>query len=422
MFSAGCSKKESIEPKSLLFNNTSTILAEMPVGAAITDVYFSSDGNYVATAVKKTGGEYLSINGSAGALYDTVKRPEFNKGFAGYAYEARKGNKSCVVLDGNESAWYDAVDRIFFTRDGHVLYAAKKGTAWILRAGSRKRPLSGELSFPMEESPDGKRLIYLEMQGETNKTAVNVCDPQLRSCEKSRAYDYAVSVKHNPGLSHLAFVSKGPEKSVLVVLDLASSVPKETISAEFDAILIYSISDNGRHVALLGRRGDKYILLKDGHELPMRRIGAAFDMSVAGSGSVFYTVFENRKVRAFVDGKQFGKDYESITFPMFSPDARDVLFIAQRNGKSFLVVNGMETAAFDKIVSPHFSSDGTRVVYRARHGNRRFVVVADAKGRTIKEYARYEAVWNISFSPDGQSIGYGVKDGNKLVWKVEKLL
>jgi hypothetical protein len=43
------------------------------------------------------------------------------------------------------------------------------------------------------------------------------------------------------------------------------------------------------------------------------------------------------------------------------------------------------------------------------------------QGRTIREHPHYEAVWDVVFSPDGKSVGYGVKIGQELWWKVEEL-
>ena len=96
---------------------------------------------------------------------------------------------------------------------------------------------------------------------------------------------------------------------------------------------------------------------------------------------------------------------------------------AARNGKNwFIVVNGTEGPAFDRAIEPLFSPDCRYVVYRARKGGKRFVVVADAKdGRIIRQHQSYEQVFQPVFTATGMAIGYGVKDGNKLFWKVEPL-
>jgi hypothetical protein len=49
------------------------------------------------------------------------------------------------------------------------------------------------------------------------------------------------------------------------------------------------------------------------------------------------------------------------------------------------------------------------------------VVVADSSARTIKTHPIYEQVFDVQFTADGKSVAYGVKDGQKLIWKVERL-
>jgi Tol biopolymer transport system component len=84
-------------------------------------------------------------------------------------------------------------------------------------------------------------------------------------------------------------------------------------------------------------------------------------------------------------------------------------------------VNGKEGPAFERVVTPVFSPDDKRLVYRARKDGKRFVVVADTGGKTIKQHPAYEQVFQTVFTADGKSIAYGVKDGKKLIWKVEKI-
>lgn len=49
------------------------------------------------------------------------------------------------------------------------------------------------------------------------------------------------------------------------------------------------------------------------------------------------------------------------------------------------------------------------------------MIVADENGKTISQHPSYEQVFQPVFTADGKSVAYGVKDGNKLIWKVEKL-
>ena len=54
-------------------------------------------------------------------------------------------------------------------------------------------------------------------------------------------------------------------------------------------------------------------------------------------------------------------------------------------------------------------------------GRQAFFVVADASGKTIRQHPAYGQVLQPVFTADGKSVAYGVKDGNRLIWIVEKL-
>ena len=127
-----------------------------------------------------------------------------------------------------------------------------------------------------------------------------------------------------------------------------------------------------------------------------------------------YQLLSNRKAKE--------KQYDGATGLVYDSDGSRHAYIAKKGKKIFIVVNAKEGPAFDMAVSPMFSPDGKFLVYRARKDGKRFVVVADADGKILRQHAAYEQVFQPVFTADGKSIAYGVKDGSKLVWKVEKLL
>lgn len=45
----------------------------------------------------------------------------------------------------------------------------------------------------------------------------------------------------------------------------------------------------------------------------------------------------------------------------------------------------------------------------------------DSDGKVLREHPPYDMVYATTFTDDGSSVAYGVKDGDKLIWKVEKL-
>jgi hypothetical protein len=111
--------------------------------------------------------------------------------------------------------------------------------------------------------------------------------------------------------------------------------------------------------------------------------------------------------------------YDDAADLVVGEDGRSWAFAARRGATWFVVVNGKEGPAWDRVVTPQLSPDGTRVAYRARQQGRRFVVVADAEGRTVRVHRALEQVFPVRFGPDGRSIAYGAKEGREALWIVE---
>jgi hypothetical protein len=125
--------------------------------------------------------------------------------------------------------------------------------------------------------------------------------------------------------------------------------------------------------------------------------------------------------QSFLNSGKKGKKYDEAANLVYSRDGRLHAYAARKGGNWFAVVDGKEGPAFDRVVTPVFSPGGKLLVYRARKDGKRFVVVANASGKTIRQHPSYEQVFQPVFTADGKFVAYGVKDGNRLIWKVEGL-
>jgi len=105
---------------------------------------------------------------------------------------------------------------------------------------------------------------------------------------------------------------------------------------------------------------------------------------------------------------------------VFSPNSRRFAYVAQKDNKYSVVIDGQEGKQFDAIGNGSiiFSPDSNHVVYCAQTDNKRFVVING------KEEKKYDDVGNKSlvFSPDSKYLAYMAQSDNKhfVVFGAEK--
>jgi len=123
-----------------------------------------------------------------------------------------------------------------------------------------------------------------------------------------------------------------------------------------------------------------------------------------------YVACREDKQSMVVDG-QPGREYDRVAAPVFSPDGQRLAYAAHNRGRWFVVVDGEPGPEHDGIGegSPIFSPDGQRVAYIAINGSK-WLVVAD--GKPGPEYDSILAGGPI-FSADGRRLGYAAQNGDR---------
>jgi Tol biopolymer transport system component len=393
----------------------------IPVGYETGEVAFSADGRHVAVVGIKEGKAAVFVDSVEIGNYDAAKHLVFRNGGRDYGFVARKDGREVAVVNGVQGTLYESVSKPFFAPDGRIVYAARLNDKWVIISGK-------QVSFSFDSTnpgpvvgSDGKMLAFTELRSDTQKYSLRVCTIEMKECVKGKDYDSLSDILSDmSSLRHVYIARKGGKKAVVEVA-FAEPGLNEKEGRWYDEVSMAGFSDTGAHLAYLARTEGKTSLVRDGIEKPIERHGTVFEMAVSNDGRTLYSTMADGKVVAFVDGKKTGEEYNGIYAPRFSPDGSNYVFAADKGDRSVVIINGQETPSFDKTVIPKFSPDGSKIVYRARNKGERFVVVADLQGKTVREHPHYEAVWDVSFSPDGKLVGYGVKIGNELWWKVEKL-
>ena len=403
------------------FNAKPAILASIPAGYETGETVFSVDGMHAATIAARDGRAVVFFDATMSTPFDGARDLVIGQGRGDYAFVAKKGDKESVVFGTAEGTAYDGIGRPLFGPDGRIFYEARqKEKSVVVWGGKLGAPFSSANSGPVVSS-EGKTLAYAEQNPVTGKVRVRLCSGAVNDCVNGDDYDAITEIYADASRPYLVYLAERGGKKALVTLDLAQAGAKGKDGAWYDGIAMFGASSGGAHLAYFARRGDTFLLVRDGVEMPVPGLDSTFEFVTSPTGKTIYTGMVKNKVRAFVDGKPVGKESDEIERPIFSSDGNHYAFAVTRGSKSFVVVDGVEGPPFDKVVTPRFSPDGSRLVYRARQAGERFVVIADTRGRTIRECPHYPAVWDVSFSPDGKSVGYGTRIGQELWWKVESL-
>jgi WD40 repeat protein len=415
-----CDRKPS-KPEELGFNMNSMKLADIQAGQELGETIFSADGWRVAFVAKKEGKAVVVLDSKMSRHYEDAGNLVFSPDGKDLAFIARKAGKQCVVVNGKEGKMYEGLGKPFFAPDGRIIYEAGQNGKWMMVAGNREGPVFDMPDAPPLVTPDGKRLVYIEKHYDTKTNNLRSCTIEMRDCIKGKDYDFLTAMRNDSSRSHLAYIAGKNGKMAVVTVDLAASGLMEKEGPWYDEVYSLDISQVGDHLAYPARRGEKYILVKDGVEMPSPEHAKPSHLVISQNGRAFNIGVLKGRFFATVDGKRIGKTYDEITWATFSPDGSQLAYVARKDKKWFVIVNGVEGSPFDIVVTPLFSPDGKRLIYRARQNGERFIVVADSQGRMVREHPHYEAVWSPVFSPDGKSIAYGVRTGDELWWKVEAL-
>lgn len=443
---AGCSNKESEKSKvprqhiSTVADKT-TILATIaadekpqsitpssglgmhaPLSAAFQFI-FSERGGGVAYSVEKNGMSHVVHNDSAGKPYKTVGTVVLSPDGKRIAYGALVDGKWRMVIDGKEGAPFNTVKSPMFSPDGqHVVYQAMAGDRWHLVVDAT--PNEGTLKHYLknEFSADSSKIAYIDDVNDKDMGRLVVCDltfkkPVIVEANVSR-------MLLNDDKTRIAAVSSSDNKQR--VIEFGFDNPGAVIKGPpYDAVNNIDFGPDGFSLAYYVERNGKKLVVFNGKEeiVPIGNLSGQPASSLDKRTVAAFVATGNKVAlrQFFRESGQPGKEYDEAEGLVYSREGLFYAYAARNGEKWFAVVNGKEGSAFDRVVSTMFSPDGKSLVYRARKNGKRFVVVADTSGKTVKTCPAYEQVFPVVFTADGKSIAYGVKDGQKLIWKVEGL-
>ena len=413
----------------------STVLATVPLSGAgdnaktsnnadnVIRIEFSETGRSVAYVLETAQGIKVGFKERLGEPVQMVDALVLSRNGSRYAYSAMVNDVWGMVVDGKFGVKCSEVGEPVFSPDSrHVAYGAKTDDKWrIVMDGSRGSVNDGIKGKPVF-SADSQRLAYVQAQAGEGPFRMVVSGLDLKPLQMFEASDQPIIADHKR--NRLAVVQSVQKKQRMQIVSFTGGAV-QLVGGSFDRITSPIFSDDDSALAYIGERsGIKYVALND-KELPLpvgevqgqlvvRPDGQEVGVIIAADGkSVLHHVFTNGK------GKE--QSYDECAELAYSKDGKHYAYAARRGERWFVVVDGKEGPPYDRVVSPMFTPDNGRVVYRARGDGKRFVVVAELAGKIVRQHTSYEKVFPVTFTADGKGVAYGVQQGNKLIWKVEKL-
>lgn len=390
-------------------------------------VSFSDNGQGVAAIIETGGGVRALLNGKTGKTYKAIGAMVISPDGQHIAYSAAYGLKWRMLTDDVESSIYDTVGPPVYSSDSrHVAYETQiDGRSHLIVDNRRSNPSPKKYTFHDKFfSNDSKSIISIEFPDDSN-SMVRLTSRDLAFTKEQVKEIQATDFVVNDNNSRIALNSVAEGKKRVVEYDLVtmSIVNQGTF---FDVISNLTYGPDGITLAYVAERGGNRYVVLDGREEPLPYRDKIESITImadkSGAGLILSSKSGYFVHQAFAGTTMKGSKYMEAASLVYSNDGLTQVFVANKGKNAIvMVVNRKEGPAYDMIVSPMFSPDGRYLVYRARKDGKRFVVVADAAGKVLRQHPDYDMVYQPTFLPDGASIAYGVKDGQKLIWKVEKL-
>lgn len=384
-------------------------------------VFFHPGGKGVAYTRKEGEGVRLVHDGKVGAPVASIDALAFSPDGKRIAYSAMVGKKWRVFVDGAAGVDSEQTTDPSFSPDSrHVAYGVKTAAGWSIVIDGRLTQMNKAFLGNPVFSSDSSKIAFTEADSGVGAPRLVICDLFLKRLFALEGSSPELVV--NSDRSRIALVRHQGKEQNLVEVDFLKAAQIGE-GARYDAVSNVTYASAGNNLAYYGIRGGKNYLVLNGREEALPPGNLPWAPLVPS---------REEKAAAFVDNgtgislhrtASAGNDlaYEEVGDRTISRGGELFAYAARRGANWFVVVNGKEGAPFDKVVSPVFSPDDGFLVYRARKDGKRFLVVSDRNGKIVKQHQSYEMVFPPVFTADRKSVAYGVKDGQQLVWKVEKL-
>jgi len=389
-------------------------------------VEMNKRGRGFAYIARVKDGLHVNHNGTVGKNYSEIDSSTLTLSPNGQrvAYTAKSGGKWFVVVDKREYGPFDDKGPPVFSRDSrHAAFEAKTGNFWYLHVDDFTSSAAPSFFDKAVFSPDSKTVLRFENSDDEKKFRLVFSSLSFGSPHIIEVQSITKFVDNES--TRIAAIDRPGGKYQVKLINLLNP-QNVTDGAVYDEVRNLTFSADGEHLAYIAQKGTVNYLVYDGKEVAIPSGEYPWPPVIRpdykGVGLIIVGKKGATMHQAFIDdGIRTPQKYKECADLTYSRDGKNHAYVAIRDERFLIITNGVEGPMFDRVISPQFSPDGKFLIYRARQDGKRFVVVADATGKIIRQHPGYERVFDTTFTEDSKSVAYGVKDGNQLWWKVEKL-
>lgn len=431
---------------------TLTPMGQVDVNSA--NVWLSPDGTRIGLETTQGSRRAVRVDGIAGPMFSGLdSTPQivgaqasntiFSADSQASAYVGYGGDqRRTVVINNRPGPQYDGIRWIGFSPEGHNLAYIAMGkhgelgdttdmNAYQIQNAEKMLSkytvvINGVPGPPYQFingnavmfSPDGTRTAYIgrvepEMQKMTpeQKKQGMVMSPRL---------DYQIVLDGKPGpfhsgIQHMAFSPQGDsfayitnskQNKTRVHVNGKTDPPVDSIRKVGNNQMIV-FSPNGKHYAYIAEQSDpeKKLLRQPVFVFNGEKKSAhkhITSVAVSNSGSYAYAAYDvdaGQRMYVYHDGEK-SLDYRQIESLFFTPDGKQLIYIANNDGTHYPVINGQEQPGLRSAEASRvtFSPNGSRYAFPAQTDGGR-VVFADGEPGPVVDGLDPKS---IRFNDDGQ--------------------
>jgi hypothetical protein len=330
-----------------------------------SEVVFSPNGKRYAYGAKRGGESFVVVDGKTYPFgRGFIFSPDSSR-FAYYTSDPAQGQLGAMVVDGVAGPQGNQFSNMMFSEDGkRFIYTAYINGVWNIVVDGKATPVPGGIQS-LKMSPNGKRYGYATV---ADRAWIPVID----------------------GVAYKSF----SRADSLGEIELQ-------ISADGKRWAFTSITPNNTgyqyRAVIDGKAGPNYFRVKELQFSPDgKRVGY-----VAGVGT------STRDERQFLvlDGKKTGLEYRDIRVLRFSPDSRRYMAEGLTDAGSFVIVDGKESEALYQAAMDFRFSNSGRYTYTGRLKSQpREQLIIDGTPHTEITELTKNTLW---FSPDGNRLIFG---------------